>query len=149
MLKALRSVFGFCVALSGAAAIAEAGPITLTASDMDAVTAGAIETGVLSSATASGPFSFTSTTGNAAAFSAEGSNPAIVAQLGAAAGTAIAVGAGPGASTSTSVSTSGSAGGTSVVNSSFGWTLAVLSGQISGGFTFVSGRTGVFLLGGP
>ena len=149
MPKVLHSVVTFCVALSGAAGIAKAGPINLTASDMETVTAGAIETGVLSSAMASGPFSFTSTTGNAAAFSTQGSNPAINAQLGAAAGTAIAIGAGPGSSTSTSVSTSGSASGTSVMNSSFSWTLAVLSGQISGGFTFVSGRTGVFLLGGP
>jgi hypothetical protein len=110
---------------------------------------GAIEVGALSTATASGAFNFSRTTSAAAAFSAQGSDPAIATQLGAASGTAVAVGAGEGASAATSVSTAGSVGGTFIVSRSFSWTLAVLSGEITGGFTIVSGQTGAFLLGGP
>ncbi|MGH6898471.1 MAG: hypothetical protein ACREJ5_18290 [Geminicoccaceae bacterium] len=148
MPKALYTVLGLCVALS-APELAEARPTILTPQDMDAVTAGAIEVGALSAATASGAFNFTNTNSAVAAFSAQGSDPAISTQVGAASGTAVGVGAGEGASSATSVSTAGSVDGTFVVGSSINWTLAVLSGEISGGFTVVSGHTGAFLLGGP
>jgi hypothetical protein len=149
MPKALCAVIGFCAALSAAADLVEARPMLLNAQDMDAVTAGAIQVGAVSGAAASGAFNFTETSSAAAAFSAQGSHPAIATQVGAASGTAVAVGAGAGASAATSVSTSGSVGGTFTVNRSFNWTLAVLGGQISGGFTVVSGHTGAFILGGP
>jgi hypothetical protein len=149
MPKAFCAVLGFCGALSAAPGIAEARPTLLTAQDMDAVTAGAIEVGVLSTAAASGAFNFTETSSSAAAFSAQGSNPAIATQVGGASGTAVAAAAGQGASSATSVSTSGSVGGTFTVSRSFSWTLAVPGGQISGGFTVVSGHTGAFILGGP
>jgi hypothetical protein len=149
MAKALCAALGFCAALSAAAGLAEARPKPLTAPEMDAVTAGAVDVGVLSTAGATGAFNHTTTSGVAAAFSVQGPHPAISAQIGVAAGTATAVAGGDGASTTTSVSTSGSASGTFTVSSSTSWTLRVLSGEISGGFTWVSGRTGVFLLGGP
>jgi hypothetical protein len=149
MSKALYAVLGLCAALSAAAQLAEARPMVLTADDMDAMTAGAIDVGALSGAAATGAFNFTETSSAAAAFSAQGSDPTIATQVGAASGTAVAVGAGPGASRATSVSTAGSVGGTFVVSRSFNWTLGVLSVQISGGFTVVSGSTGAFILGGP
>jgi hypothetical protein len=149
MPKALYAALGFCAALSAAADLAEARPTILTAQDMDAVTAGAIQVGAFSGAAASGAFNYTETSSSAAAFSAQGSDPAISALTGAASGTAVAVGAGAGASAATSVSTSGSVSGTFTVTRSISWTLAVLSGSISGGFTVVSGHTGAFILGGP
>lgn len=149
MRRALCAVVACGAVLSTAADLAEARPTLLSARDMDAVTAGAIEVGALSTAAASGAFNFSRTTSAAAAFSAQGSDPAIATQVGAASGTAVAVGAGEGASAATSVSTAGSVGGTFVVSRSFSWRLAVLSGEISGGFTVVSGHTGAFLLGGP
>jgi hypothetical protein len=149
MRKTLCAVIGFCAAVSAVADLAEARPTLLSAQDMDAVTAGAIEVGALSTATASGTFTFTQTGSSAIVSSAQGSHPSISAQLGIASGTAGAVGAGQGASTATSVSTSGSASGTFVVSRSVNWTLAVPAGKISGGFTVVSGHTGAFLLGGP
>ena len=114
-----------------------------------AYTAGAIDVGALSGAAATGAFNYTETSSGAAAFSAQGSNPAISTQTGAASGTAVAVGAGAGASAATSVSTSGSVNGTFTVTRSVSWSLAVLSGSISGGFTVVSGHTGAFILGSP
>jgi hypothetical protein len=116
---------------------------------MDAVTAGAVDAAVDSTATAAGPFNHTDTNGAAAAATEEGSNPAIAARVGVAGGTSTAVAVGPDAETETSVSTSGSADGTFQVNRSVGWTVGALSGEVSGGFTWVSGRTGAFLLGGP
>lgn len=149
MPKALCAAIGFCAALSAAADLAQARPMLLSVQDMDAVTAGAIEVGALSSAAASGAFTFTQTDSSAIVSSAQGSHPSISAQLGIASGTAGAVGAGQGASTATSVSTAGSASGTFVVSRSVSWTVAAPAGKISGGFTVVSGHTGAFLLGGP
>jgi hypothetical protein len=116
---------------------------------LDAVTAGAADAAVDSTATAVGPFNHTDTNGAAAVATEQGSNPAIAAQVGVAGGTSIAVAVGPGAETETSVSTSGSADGTFQANRSVAWTVRALSGEVSGGFTWVSGRTGVFLFGGP
>jgi hypothetical protein len=149
MPKALYAVLGLCAALSAAVQLAEARPMVLTAEDMDAMTAGAIDVGAVSGAAATGAFNYTETSSGAAAFSAQGSNPAISTQTGAASGTAVAVGAGAGASAATSVSTSGSVSGTFTVTRSVSWSLAVLSGSISGGFTVVSGHTGAFILGSP
>jgi hypothetical protein len=143
------AVLGVLAALSAAAGTAQAQPIALSTQDMDAVTAGAVEVDVVSGAAASGAFNHTRTHGAAVAASVQGADPAIAAQVGAAGGTAFAVAAGENASTATSVSTSGSADGTFVVSSSTNWTLAGPGGQLSGGFTWVSGRTGAFLLGGP
>ena len=149
MPKALCAAIGFCVALSAAADLAQARPTLLSAQDMDAVTAGALQAGALSSAAASGAFNFTRTDTAALVTAAQGSHPSINSQMGAASGTAVAAGIGTGASTATSVSTSGSAGGTFVLGHSVSWSQTVLFLELSGGFTWVSGHTGAFLLGGP
>jgi hypothetical protein len=116
---------------------------------MDAVTAGAVDAAVDSTATASGSFNHTDTNGAAAVATEQGSDPAMAARVGVAGGTSMAVAVGPDAETETSVSTSGSADGTFQVNRSVGWTVGALSGEVSGGFAWVSGRTGAFQLGGP
>jgi hypothetical protein len=128
---------------------AQANVLVLGPQQLDIVTAGGTGAAVDSSAAGAGSFNMVKTTGNAVTTAVQGSDPAIVATFGAAAGTATALGIGSNGSTDTSVSTSGSADGTFVVNRSFGWTLQVLSGQASGGFTWNSGRIGAFLLGGP
>jgi len=116
---------------------------------LDAVTAGAVAATVDSTASAAGSFNHTDTNGAAAVATEQGSHPALVANVGVAGGNSSAVAGGPDAETDTSVSTSGSADGTFQVNRSIGWTVGALSGELSGGFTWVSGRTGAFLLGGP
>jgi hypothetical protein len=146
MKKALCALLGL-----SAAAIAAAGNSAELLSDqrMDAVTAGAVDAAVDSIATAAGSFNHTDTNGAAAVATEQGNNPAMVANVGVAGGNSSAVAGGPDAETDTSVSTSGSADGTFQVNRSVGWTVGALSGEVSGGFTWVSGRTGAFLLGGP
>jgi hypothetical protein len=147
MLRASCAVLGVFAAL--AAGAAQAQPITLSAQDLDAVTAGAITVGAQSHAAATGAFNLSQTNSAALATSTQGTKPAISSQVGAASGTAVAVGAGAGGSAATSVTTAGSADGTFVFSRSVSWKLTVLSGEISGGFTVVSGHTGAFLLGGP
>jgi hypothetical protein len=132
-------------ALAAAANAAE----VLSDQRLDAVTAGAVDATVDSTATAAGSFNHTDTNGAAAVATEQGNNPAMVANVGVAGGIASAVAGGPDAETDTSVSTSGSADGTFLVNRSVGWTVGALSGEVSGGFTWVSGRTGAFPLGGP
>lgn len=146
MKKVLCASLGFCTA-----AFAAVGNSAELLSDqrMDAVTAGAADAAVDSTAAAAGPFNHTDTNGAAAVAAEQGSNPAIAAQVGVAGGTSMAVALGPNADTETSVSTSGSADGTFQASRSVGWTVRALSGELSGGFTWVSGRTGVFLSGGP
>jgi hypothetical protein len=146
MKKALCALLGL-----SAAAIAAAGNSAELLSDqrMDAVTAGAVDAAVDSIATAAGSFNHTDTNGAAAVATEQGSHPAMAAQVGVAGGTSMAVALGPNAERETDVSTSGSADGTFQVNRSIGWTVGALSGEVSGGFTWASGRTGAFLLGGP
>jgi hypothetical protein len=136
--------------LSSAALAAAANAAELLSDQrLDAVTAGAVDATVDSTATAAGSFNHTDTNGAAAATTEQGSNPAMVANVGVAGGISSAVAGGPDAETDTSVFTSGSADGTFLVNRSVGWTVEALSGEVTGGFTWVSGRTGAFLLGGP
>jgi hypothetical protein len=136
--------------LSSAALAAAANAAELLSDQrLDAVTAGAVDATVDSTATAAGSFNHTDTNGAAAAATEQGSNPAMVADVGVAGGISSAVAGGPDAETDTSVFTSGSADGTFLVNRSVGWTVEALSGEVTGGFTWVSGRTGAFLLGGP
>lgn len=146
MTRALCTTLGFCAALSAAAELANAQPTTLTADQLDAVTAGTVQVDVANTAVATGSFAHTATNGAAGAASSKGPLPGIQSHVGAAAGTASAVGD---VSTDTSVSATGSASGTFVVSESQSWTVNVQSGELSGGFIWVSGRTGVFLLGGP
>jgi hypothetical protein len=145
MKKVLCAFMGLSAAFTAVGNSAE----LLSDLKMDAVTAGAVNATVDSMATAAGSFNHTGTNGAAAVSAEQGSHPAIVAQVGVAGGTSAAVALGPNAETETDVSTSGSAGGRFQVNRSVGWTVGALSGEISGGFTWVSGRTGAFLLGGP
>jgi hypothetical protein len=136
--------------LSSAALAAAANAAELLSDQrLDAVTAGAVDATVDSTATAAGSFNHTDTNGAAAAATEQGSNPAMVADVGVAGGISSAVAGGPDAETDTSVFTSGSADGTFLVNRSVGWTVEALSGEVTVGFTWVSGRTGAFLLGGP
>jgi hypothetical protein len=146
MKKALCAFLGLSTA-----AIAAVGNSAELLSDrrMDAVTAGAVDAAVDSIATAAGSFNHTDTNGAAAVATEQGSHPAMAARVGVAGGTSMAVALGPDAETETDVSTSGSADGTFQVNRSLGWTVGALSGEVSGGFTWISGRTGAFLLGGP
>jgi hypothetical protein len=136
--------------LSSAALAAAANSAELLSDQrLDVVTAGAVDASVDSTASAAGSFNHTDTNGAAAVATEQGNNPAMVANVGVAGGNSSAVAGGSDAETDTSVSTSGSADGTFQVNRSVGWTVGALSGEVSGGFTWVSGRTGAFLLGGP
>jgi hypothetical protein len=146
----MKKVLCALVGLSTAAFAAAGNSAELLSGQrMDAVTAGAVDATVDSTATAAGSFNHIATNGAAAVATEQGSHPAITARVGVAGGTSTAVAGGPDAETETDVSTSGSADGTFQVNRSVGWTVGALSGEISGGFTWVSGRTGTFLLGGP
>jgi hypothetical protein len=146
MKKALCAFLGLS---TGAFAAVGNSAELLSDQKMDAVTAGAVAATVDSTATAAGSFNHTDTHGAAAVTTEQGSHPAIAASVGVAGGTSVAVALGPNAETETEVSTSGSTDGTFKVNRTVGWTVGALSGQVSGGFTWVSGRTGAFLLGGP
>jgi len=131
-------VLGLWATAPAAAETAAAGPRLLTSSEMDAVTAGAVQLGVTSGAIA---------TGNIAAASAQGvsvSNrttefvPGSFSESGLAAGTAVAIG--PGGTNATVVNTSASSS-LPLVSVTGGGSAGSPFGQASFGFSYTSGGT--------
>jgi hypothetical protein len=130
-----------CLAVLGLAVAgmpaAQGGPRTLTAAEMDRVTAG-LELGLASGALASGgSIALTEVNGGGGGSQIDLPGGG-TAQSGAIGGTASAVGSGI---NNTGVATAGAVNGAALVNRTFAGTIGAPGGQASLGFTYVSGGT--------
>jgi hypothetical protein len=128
------AVLGFAVA---AMPVAQAGPRTLTAAEMDRVTAG-LALGLAGGAIASGgSIALTEVNGGGGGSQIDLPGGG-TAESGAIGGTASAVGSGI---NNTGVATAGAVNGAALVNRTIAGTIGAPGGQASLGFTYVSGGT--------